>query len=213
MEEKLSERPLVKKFRNAFFTGLLVLLPLAATVWILSLLYNLILGPIAHPFHVLFGNLLPSWLITLIIIKFMFYLIVGMGLLTQSIVGKAFIRALDKVFDRIPIVGSVYTAAKQVVESLTKSHSTGFRRVVLIEYPSKDIWAVAFVTREEVHTIRDVNGNEAVPGMIGVFIPTTPNPTSGYFMFLPKSKVIPLSLSIEDAMRMIISAGVLGPRA
>ena len=213
MEEKLSERPVVKRIRSAFFTGLIVSLPLAATIWILILLYNLILDPLAHPFQSMFGDVLPSWIITPIVLGIMFITILAVGLLTQSLVGKAAIRLMERLFARIPVVSSVYSAVKQVVDAFTTTHATGFRRVVLVKFPSEQAYSIGFVTREEWNYFNDVNGNPVVEGYLGVFVATTPSPANAFFIIVKKQDVIPLSVSVEDAMRMIISAGVLGPRS
>lgn len=203
----------MRRWRNAFFTGLIVLFPLAATVWILSLLYNLISDPIAQPLRVFFNDAAPAWLLTMLGFVLALVLISMMGFLTQNFVGKRLIRFVERIFDRIPVVSSVYNATKQVVDAFTTNHNTGFRRVVLVKFPSDQQYSLGFVTREEWPNFNDVNGNPVVEGWVGVFVATTPSPANAFFVIVRKQDIIPLSVSVEDAMRMIISAGVLAPRA
>ena len=212
MDEPLREKPRVKKLRNAFLTGLIVFFPVAATMWILIVLYNLILGPLAHPFRLMFGDVLPAWLMMPIIWMIMALIILTLGLLTRSIVGKAVIRAMERLFEHIPVVRSVYGAVKQVVDAFTTTHATGFRKVVLVKLSPSGHYFMGFVTREEWSHFNDVNGNPVLSGHLGVFVSTTPSPAHSLFMIVASENVIPLSISVEDAMRTIISAGVLGPR-
>lgn len=214
MSDQHPENSWARKLRNAFFTGLIVLLPLAATTWILSLLYNIILGPISRPIKALLGTKVSPVLLNVIVLYFLFKLVIIVGLLTRSILGKSIIRYIERFFDQIPVFRNIYGTAKRVVEVLTDKNRPSFLRVVLVEYPAKGIQSLAFVTREDLEPIiKDMNGAAVAEGLLGIFIPTAPNPTSGYFAMVPKTSVIPLALSVEDALKLIISAGVLGPRS
>ena len=129
------------------------------------------------------------------------------GFLTASYLGRALIGMGERLVDRMPVVRTVYSALKQILETVIKQSSNAFRQCVLVEYPRKGLWVVAFVTAETSGEIRRLLDQE----LISVFVPTTPNPTSGFIIFAPKEDLIYLDMSIEEGMKLVVSAGMVSP--
>lgn len=205
---------MIAKLRAYFFAGLLVTAPIfiTATVawWLIEFVDNQIVplvparyNPDTYMKEVLGVEIGLPGLGILILVIF----ITLVGALTAGMVGRWFVRIWEVMLARMPIVGSVYNASKQILETVLKSQSRAFRQAVLVEYPRKGLWAVAFVTS-------DTNGEvgEAFDeAHINVFLPTTPNPTSGFLLFVPKKDVVYLQMAVEDAVKMVISAGIVTP--
>ncbi len=190
------------KARNIFLAGLVVLLPVAFTFTALRILFNFadgILGPVIADLF-LGGVRVPGLglFLTLAIIFFT-------GLLTTNLLGKRVIVLAEGLLSRTPLVNRIYLTMKQIVEAFTQQRSA-FKEVVMVEYPRKGIYSLGFVT--------GVTRGLPVVGegeLVNVFIATTPNPTSGFILLLPRKEVIPLDISVEDGLKLIISAGVLVP--
>ena len=186
------------QLKKSFFTGLLVVIPIGLTIYILVFFIKLLNNFL--PFTFLpygTGMVLTVILITLI------------GFMTSNIIGKRLIEMGEKFISSIPLVKNVYAAVKQISDAMLSSQGKNFRRVVLIEYPRKGIYTLAFVTgvsRGEVQekTQRDV---------INLFVPTTPNPTSGFYLMVPEADVINLDMSVEEAFKLLISGGMVSPDA
>ena len=188
--------------KTDFLYGLVVILPIVVTVWLIKVTIQLFSGPI---YYVL-GQKIPlliSLLITLV-------LITAIGLLARNIIGKMLINYFEKVMGKIPIVNIVYKSIKQVIGSFS-FNKKNFLGAVLIEYPRKGTYALGFVTKEVVKGVKDKDGKNLVEGMSAVFVPTTPNPTSGYFLYAKQSELTPLDISVEDSVKILMSAGVLEP--
>jgi uncharacterized membrane protein len=134
-------------------------------------------------------------------------LIVVTGVLASNLIGRRVISWGERVFKRLPLVRRIYTAVKEVSEVLLAEKSNAFQRVVMIRYPHRDAYALAFVTRDGFDYFAERIGEE----LVSVFIPTTPNPTSGFFLMLPKRDVVELNVSVETAMKMVISGGAFTP--
>lgn len=193
--------------KKYFFTGLVVLIPLAITVWVLSTIINtmdqtLLLLPLAYQPKTLLGFDIPGLgtLITLLIIFLT-------GLLTANFFGRQLLLAWESLLNRIPVVKSIYSSVKQVSDTLFSSSGQAFRKALLIQYPHAGSWAIAFQT--------GVPSPEVAAHLVGehvsVFLPTTPNPTSGFFMMLPKDQTVELNMSVDEALKYIVSMGVVGP--
>jgi len=196
------EPPQRVNIKRDFLYGLIVILPILATVWIVKVTINLISGPI----NSLFGQkapLLVSFLLTIAII-----LLVGIA--ARNIIGKAILTFIEKLFKRIPIINMIYRSTKQIVNAFSFSNKN-LLSAVLVEYPRKGILALGFITKETVSGIQDKNGKEICEGKVALFMPTTPNPTSGYFIYVDRKEIIELSLSIEDSIKVLMSAGVVSP--
>ena len=192
------------RLRNYFFTGMVVLIPIGFTLYltlfIIKISSNLIpkeINPNHYlPFSIPGLEILVSILIITII-----------GGLSVSFLGRKFLQIINDLFKKIPILRTIYSALGQMTQSFTKSNNKK-KSVVLVEYPRKGSWAVGFATKENRGDIR----NKTKRDLINVFIPTTPNPTSGFLLMFPKEEVIYLDISFEEASKFIVSAGTTNPK-
>ena len=193
--------------RKYFITGLLILVPLAITVWVLNLVIgtldqSLLLVPQRFRPNSLFGFDIPG-LGTILTIVIVFLT----GLLTNNLVGNYVVRLWEKLLQRIPIVNSLYSSVKQVSDTLFSSSGNAFRKAVLVPYPHQNSWTIAFLT--------GVPGGDAANHLVGdyvsVYVPTTPNPTSGFFLMMKRSDVVELDMSVDAALKYIVSMGVVAP--
>ena len=194
-----SKKSIFIRLRNYFITGAIVLIPIGITIYISLFIIKIsskLLPKTINP-----NNYLPfdipgiEILITIILITII-------GGLSLSFLGKKIFELINNILKKIPILRTIYSAINQMTESLTKSDNKQ-KSVVLLEYPRKDIWAVGFATKENKGLISDKIGNE----LINVFVPTTPNPTSGFLLMVPKKDLIFLDISFEQASKFIVSAG------
>jgi uncharacterized membrane protein len=193
--------------KNIFLTGLAVIVPVGLTLYILVFLIGMMDGLltfIPRKFHpdMLIGFHIPGFGIIVTIM-----LIFICGLMTKSIVGNRIVLYGEGLLDRIPIVRSIHMAIKKIVDSMVLYRSRSFKKVVLVEFPRKGAYTVAFVTGEPAHEIHSKTGQRCV----SVYVPTTPNPTSGYFVIFPEHEVVQLDMSVEDAFTLIISGGIVNP--
>jgi uncharacterized membrane protein len=195
--------------RNAFFSGLLLVAPLVVTVWAFTTIIELVGGK----FHPLFIRFLPEnlrdieilWKViaTLIVL----ILVTGLGYLSHYVFGKLFFEVGGRFIQSIPGVGAVYNTVKQIVDTFSTQNRNLFNKVVLIEYPRKQVWTLAFLTSKQPSEVQDRIGVEVWT----VFVPTTPNPTSGFLLMLPRTDIIELEMSVGDGMKMVISGGAVTP--
>ncbi|MHB1591164.1 MAG: DUF502 domain-containing protein [Sulfuricella sp.] len=192
--------------KRYFLTGLLIWVPLGITVWVLNLLIGtmdqslLLLPQKIRPEHWL-GMSVPG-LGTILTIG----VILLTGMLTTNIVGQRLIRFWEAVLARIPVVKSIYYSVKQVSDTLFSGSGEAFRKVLLVRYPHPEAWSLAFQT----NLPRDV-GSRLDGEYVGVFIPTTPSPVNGFYFFVKKSETIEVGISVDDALKYIISMGVVTP--
>ena len=192
------------KVRNYFITGVVVLIPIAISVYLVIFIVNLsanLLPDEINPNHYLPYNI-PG---VEILIAFIFITIIG-GL-SLSFIGKKLLQLINDLFKRIPVLRTIYSAVVQMIETFTESKDNK-KSVVLIEYPKKGTYAIGFATKENTGTIKKKTGKE----LINVFVPTTPNPTSGFLLMFPKEDVIYLDISFEEASKFIVSAGTTNPK-
>jgi uncharacterized membrane protein len=193
--------------KKYFLTGLVVLIPLAITIWVLKTIIStmdqtLQLVPLAYQPKTLIGFDIPG-LGTLLTLAVIFLT----GVLAANFFGRQLLLAWESLLNRIPVVKSIYSSVKQVSDTLFSSSGQAFRKAVLIQYPHAGSWAIAFQTG-----VPSAEVAAHLPGdHISVFLPTTPNPTSGFFMMLPRSQVHELNMSVDEALRYIVSMGVVGP--
>jgi len=199
MAEKGKKTSILSRLRNNFFAGAVVLIPIGITLYLSLFIIKVssnILPKELNP-----NNYLPfeipgiEIIIAVIIITFI-------GWLSLSFLGKKIFELINRILKRIPILRTIYSAINQMTESLTKSDNKQ-KSVVLLEYPKKDVWAVGFATKENKGIINDKIGNE----LVNVFVPTTPNPTSGFLLMVPKKNLIFLDITFEQASKFIVSAG------
>lgn len=195
---------MIKRLRNYFLTGLLVLMPSVLTVMIFWKLFLFIDN--------LLGNSFGDWIsITLfghrilgVGFLFVILLVLITGIIARNILGRTLIHWGELVINRLPIIRNIYRAIQQISQAFLADHRDFFKTPILIEYPREGVYTIAFLTSER-QAVPIAGGVQTV----SVFIPTTPNPTSGFFLMLPKNEVTRLDMSVEDAMKLIISGGVV----
>ena len=203
-----------KKFRNAFLTGLLIFLPLGTTVFVLNFLLGLFQEPATHLAYEL-GIKEESFFFGLETLLAILGLLFGvlaltlLGFLSNYFLGKFFIGLTEKFLGKVPFLSNVYRSAKQIVETFGKENRAVFQEVVMIEYPRPDCYVLGFVTTEASGETVEAIGKQ----LTNVFVPTTPNPTSGFLLLLPRKDIFPLNMSVGEGMKMLISGGAVVPDA
>lgn len=193
--------------RKYFITGLLILVPLVITLWVLSLIIgtmdqSLLLLPERWQPKTLLGFYLPG-LGTILTLLTIFVV----GLLAQNFIGNYVVGAWESVLRRIPVVNSIYSGVKQVSDTLFSPSGNAFRKALLVQYPREGSWTIAFMTGIPGGDV----SNHLQGDYVSVYVPTTPNPTSGFFLMMPKADVIELDMSVDAALRYIVSMGVVAP--
>ena len=199
--------PFKTPIRRYLITGLLVWVPIVITVWVLSLLVGtmdqtlLLLPPALRPEHWL-GVYVPGMgvILTLVVVFIT-------GLLTANILGQRLVRFWESLLARIPVVNSIYNGVKQVSDTLFSPSGQAFRKALLVQWPSPGMWTIAFMTGAPGGDVV----NHLQGDYISIYVPTTPNPTGGYFVMMPRSAVIELDMSVDEALKYIISMGVVAP--
>jgi len=200
MQKNKKKRSLTLILRNYFITGVVVLLPIGFTLYLSKILIGLSSKLI--PQNINPNNYLPYSIPGIeIIISVIFITVVG-GL-SLSFLGKRILKLIDDLFKRIPVLRTIYSAILQMTETFSNKDSNDKKSVVLIEYPRKGVWAVGFATKENEGLIK----NKIKEEIINVFVPTTPNPTSGFLLMVPKKDLIYLDVTFEQASKFIVSAG------
>ena len=204
MSKDKKKRSILVKFRNYFFTGVVVLIPIGITLYFTLFLIGIsskFLPKEINPNHYLPYDI-PGVEIVISI-----FLITFIGWLSLSFIGRKLLEILNNILKRIPILRTIYSALSQMTETFTKGES-GKKNVVLIEYPRKGMWAVGFATKDNTGEI----SSKTKKNLVNVFIPTTPNPTSGFLLMFPKEEVIYLDMTFEEASKFIVSAGTSDPK-
>jgi uncharacterized membrane protein len=201
-EKKKKSIPL--RLRNYFFTGVVVLIPIGFTLYLSKFLINISTRLIPSGIN---PNTYLSFAIPGLEIILTVFFITIVGGLSLSFLGKKFLQIIDDLFKRIPILRTIYSALGQMTESFTNQEGNK-KSVVLVEYPRKGSWAVGFATKENTGEIKDKTNKN----LLNVFVPTTPNPTSGFLLMFPKDDVIYLDMSFEEASKFIVSAGTSNPK-
>ncbi len=191
-------------FKRYFIAGLLIWAPLAITVWVLGMLVTTFEGfvPGFLSSEALFGVEIPGFRFVLVIA-----VVLLTGVLAANLLGRSLIEQWERILGRIPLVRSIYNSVKQVSDTVLAPNGRAFRQAVLIQYPRAGSWTIAFLTGAP-------NGEVAsyLPGEhLSVYVPTTPNPTSGFFLMLPRDQVINLDMSVDTALKYIVSMGVVAP--
>jgi uncharacterized membrane protein len=202
------------RLKNLFVAGLLVWLPLTITIWVLWQLLSVFdgifravigaLDAVAPSLQPLLDNLARTPGLGVVVVVAAILLT---GLLVANFVGQWWLRQWDSVIARIPIVKSIYSSVKQVSDTLFSSNGNAFRQAVMVQYPRAGSWTIAFVTGQPGGEVaRHLPGEH-----ISVYVPTTPNPTSGFFLMVPRAEVVELSMSVDEALKYVISMGVVAP--
>ena len=194
--------------RTYFFAGILVTGPIALTLYLAWSFIRGVDGAVSALLPAEYNpeNYLPFYVpgIGLIVAAIGLTLI---GALTAGYVGRVLVRMSERLLERMPVVRGLYSATKQIFETVLSKQSTMFREVVLVEWPRRDMWTVAFVTVPPEGELKDLNP----PDSIGVYVPTTPNPTSGYLIYVPRTDVRPLAMTVEEGIKLVVSGGIVAP--
>ena len=198
----------MKRLRRYLVAGILVWLPLGVTIFLLRILINLmdksmVLIPARFRPEEYLGFAIPGLGLVLTLLVLLLT-----GLLAANIVGRSAVSLWEKLLERIPIVRSVYSAAKNFAEIVFSDSGQSFKKVLLIEYPRKGLYSIAFQTATRLGEVQGRTGDD----VICTFVPTTPNPTSGFIIIVPRKDVIELDMEVDEALKMIISLGVVVPR-
>ncbi len=194
--------------RKYIIAGLLVWVPLGVTVLVIKLLVDLmdrlqvLLPPGWRP-EALFGFSIPGFGVVVALL-----VVLLTGMVVANFIGRRLVAVWETLLAQIPLVRTIYTGVKQIVEGIATSQGTAFRKVLLIEYPRKGIWCLGFQTSDTLGEISERTGKD----MVAVFIPTTPNPTSGFVLLLPRDEVMELKMSVDEGIKMIISVGAAVPK-
>ncbi|MBD2517798.1 DUF502 domain-containing protein [Nostoc sp. FACHB-973] len=203
---------LKQDLKNDLIAGLLVVIPLATTIWLTITIATWVINFLTqipkqlnpfdglHPILVNILNLVVGLAVPLLSI-------LVIGLMARNIGGRWLLDFGERLLQAIPLAGQVYKTLKQLLETILKDSNGKFRRVVLVEYPRRGIWAIGFVTGA---ISGDIQAQMSRP-MLSVFIPTTPNPTTGWYAAVPEDEVVNLSMSIEDAFKIVVSGGIVAP--
>jgi uncharacterized membrane protein len=211
-KEEEDSPPLVK-LRAFFVTGLLVIGPIFITIWITIKLFLFADGFIGRPIQYLLGDVIgipffQEHMVHGIGVVALLLIIIAAGWFARQYLGGRLMKMVNTIMDRVPLVNKVYAAIVQISEALLGGQKEVFKYAVIIEYPKEDVFSIGFVTQDTKGSVQDSIEDD----VISVFIPTTPNPTSGYLLFVPKKDVTFLDLSVEESLKLIISAGAVIPR-
>lgn len=203
-EPRKKKGGLITRLRAYFFAGILVTAPVAITFYLAWLFISFVDGLIPLKYHP--ATYLPIGVpgLGLLIIAVGLTLI---GWLTAGILGRWVVRGYERVLNRTPIIRSLYGATKQIVETMLTQQSKAFRQVVMIEYPRRGIWTLGFITGITDGEVQNLTEDEVV----NVFVPTTPNPTSGFLLFVPRNDIVFLAMTVEEGIKMVISGGMVAP--
>ncbi len=197
----------MSRFKKYFITGLLVVVPLYITVYILAF----IVGLMDNVFNILPSILRPDTYLPFRIPGLGIILtVIGVtivGVLAQNFIGRWFVRLADKFFEKIAFLSVIYNATKQFMDTFFKKGHQGFERVVIFEFPRKGVYSMGFVTGETKGELKSKTEGDT----ISIFLPTTPNPTSGYYIMVPRKDIIELDMHVEDAFKVIMTGGIVVP--
>lgn len=207
--EKTGKHPYLAQFRNLFFAGLFVTIPVFLTFWLLQWAFNKLDGPFRRFLEDRLRELgieVPLYGAGLVLLVLF---IMAVGVLARMYAGKLLIRLMEALLQRVPVVNKVYAAIKQITDSLLGRQKGLFYSVVLVEFPRKGIWTMGFYTGDAVAEIVAVSGGGRK--LKYVFLPTSPNPTSGYLLLVPEDELRTLPLTVDEALRLIVSGGAVSP--
>ena len=209
---------MLARLRTSFLTGIVVIAPVALTLWLIwSVIgwfdgFVLTFGPDAYRpeqiLNTIFGYDLKLNIRGVGVVVFLVFATL-VGWLAKGLIGRSFIKYAENLVNRMPVVRSFYSGIKQIAETVFAQQERSFEKACMIEYPRKGIWAIGFISTTAKGEIAERNSSKGP--MVSVFVPTTPNPTSGFLLFFPKADIIELDMSIEDAAKLVISAGLVYP--
>ncbi|MGV7222558.1 MAG: DUF502 domain-containing protein [Nitrospinales bacterium] len=201
-----------RRIRNVFLTGVAVTIPIAFTLFILNFLFKTLdnsLSPMFTALLIKLGAPIPDgYRIPGLGVVMTLVVIFLVGLFTKNFFGAKLIQLGEMIVEKIPFVSNIYSGIKQVVTTIANTETQAFKKVVMVEFPRKDVYAIGFVSSETKGEVQQRTENE----VMNVIIPTTPNPTSGFLVFAPKEDIIELDMTIEDGIKLIISCGIVTPK-
>ena len=211
---------MLARLRTSFLTGIVVIAPVALTIWLIWSVIGWFDGFVL-PFvpdayrpeeilNTIFGYDLKLNIRGVGVVVFLVFATL-VGWLAKGLIGRSFIKYAENLVNRMPVVRSFYSGIKQIAETVFAQQERSFEKACMIEYPRKGIWAIGFISTTAKGEIADRNSSNGT--MVSVFVPTTPNPTSGFLLFFPKKDIIELDMSIENAAKLVISAGLVYPPA
>lgn len=194
------------KIKNSFLAGLATIVPVALTVYVLQVILKITItlgGKVSEPLKQFVDVTFPGFNLLSSIIGLIFVIIalILVGALARNVLGKRVVKWLESMFKNIPLIGMIYTTTKQIMESISGGGAHSFEKVVYIQYPRKNIWTLGFVTSEST--------NQSNEEFYHLFVPTTPNPTSGVFLIIPKEDTSDAGVNVEEGFRMIVSSGIV----
>ena len=194
------------KIKNSFLAGLATIVPVALTVYVLQVILKITItlgGKVSEPLKQFVDVTFPGFNLLSSIIGLIFVIIalILVGALARNVLGKRVVKWLESMFKNIPLIGMIYTTTKQIMESISGGGAHSFEKVVYIQYPRKNIWTLGFVTGESTNQLNEE--------FYHLFVPTTPNPTSGVFLIIPKEDTLDAEINVEEGFRMIVSSGIV----
>jgi len=207
--QSVGHRSLIASARTNFLTGLIIVAPVVITAYLTWTIITFVDDRVVPLVPEVYN---PATYIDVNIPGFGLFIFIVfttiVGYFTKNLFGRQLVRIAEGWVDRMPVIRSIYNALKQIVETILSQSSTSFKTACLVEYPRKGTWAIAFVSTD---TKGEIPGRAGQPHMVSVFLPTTPNPTSGFLLFLPKEDVVELDMTVEEAAKLVISAGLVTP--
>ena len=198
---------MIDRIKSNLLAGIATIVPLALTVYVIQVTLEVtiwISGTVPEPLERFVNVTFPGFglLSSLVGLIIVFLALIIFGALARNVIGKRVVKWFEGIFKKIPLIDSVYGTTKQIIETVSGSTSDSFQKVVYVEYPRKGMWTLGFVTSEST--------NESNEEFYHLFVPTTPNPTSGYFVIIAKEDTSPADVDVEEAFRIIVSSGLIG---
>jgi uncharacterized membrane protein len=203
------------RLRHLFFTGLIIILPMMITVWLLAILVRLVEGVSSPVLLAILRLVRPDvaeeaaivrWVVPILGVVVTIGLVLLVGALASNFMGRKVVEAFERLMLRLPVVKGIYGSARQLIDAFSSTNAA-FRRVVAIEYPRAGVYTIGFLTQSDATVARE--GDAPLRDMSLVFLPTTPNPTSGWLAVVPNDQVVPLEMSIEEGVKLIVSGGLV----
>lgn len=198
----------IARLRGYLLAGILVTAPITITIYLTYLFLSFIDSKVVHLlpsewYNALYADTtIPGLGLVIVITVF-----IAIGWFATNFMGRLFLRLSEYIVDKMPVVRTLYNAIKQIFETIMASQSNAFREVVMLEYPRRGVWSIGFVTGTTEGEVQEHTAQETV----NVFVPTTPNPTSGYLLFVPKAELKYLNMSVEEGVKLVVSAGIITP--
>ena len=203
-----SKKGVMVRLRAYFMAGILITAPISITVYLAWLFITYVddkvtpLIPDRYNPETYLPYGIPGLGVVVVVVS-----LTLIGALTAGFIGRFFQRIWERVMDKVPVLRGLYKALKQILETVLAQQSNAFREAVLVEYPRRGMWVIAFITGRTKGEVQSLTQEK----VINLFVPTTPNPTSGFLIFVPENDIVPLSMSVEEAMKMVISGGIVTP--